>query len=145
MASKERDLRRIVCYGDKIAVIEKENIVRLIIVDENLLKNNIDELIESETTILEPYWIFRTAVENITGYVYFGNRTTPKVEGALISIHDQPIYKQWRDYILNTPKLRKRSEQYLKGLKARKEFFKKNKEILEYEEKTIRKIVSRNK
>lgn len=138
------DKRRIACYGDKIAVIEKGKLQKLLILDEVLLKNNIDEIIEKELVRLEPYLIFKTAVEKITGYALFGNRGTPKIEGELYSIHDQPIYRQWREYIANTPKLKKRMQQYLSGLKARKEYINENKEILQYEEKLRRKIAIRS-
>lgn len=138
MTAKVKDLRRIACYGEKFVVIEKGEICYFIIIDEEKLKFHIDEIIENETTILDPYWIFRTAVEKITGNMFFGNRTAPQIEGKSMSRHDQAIYKQWEGYILNTPKLKQRSEQYLKGVKARKEYFEKNKDILEYKEKVFR-------
>ena len=142
MTAKVKDSRRIACYGEKFVVIEKGEICYFIIIEEKKLKFHIDEIIEKEITRLEPYWIFRTAVEKITGHMFFGNRTAPKIEGRLMARRDQAIYKQWEDYILNNTKLKQRREQYLEGVKARKEYFEKNKDILEYEEKVFRRIAT---
>lgn len=120
MTANASDTQRVACYGDKIAVIEKGRIVKQIIIEERTFKEKIDEVIDKKEVALDPYHIFRKTVEDITGYKYFGFRNSPVIEGVQESIHDQKIYKKWRDYILANECIKKSQKSYLENLKAKK-------------------------
>lgn len=130
MTGNVKDNKRIACYGDSLAVIEKGKIIKRIIIDEDVIKDKIDTVIKKRETKLEPYNIFRKSVEDITGYTYYGCRTTPIIEGVRESIHDQKIYKIWSTYILNTETMKRLHKEYLESLKIKKEISRKNGIIL---------------
>lgn len=120
MTANASDTQMVACYGDKIAVIEKGRIVKQIIIEERTLKERIDEVIDKKEVALDPYHIFRKAIEDITGYKYFGFRNSPVIEGVQESIYDQRIYKKWRDYILANESIKKSQKAYLENLKTKK-------------------------
>lgn len=122
--------QRIACYGDKIAVIENGKVIKRIIIEEERLKNRIDQIIDKREVCLDPYHIFRKCLEDITGYQYFGKRNNPVIDGIEMSIHDQIIYKKWRDYILKNDVIVKMQESYRENLKERKKFKDYNRLIL---------------
>lgn len=122
--------QRIACYGDKIAVIENGKVIKRIIIEEERLKNRIDQIIDKREVYLDPYHIFRKSLEDITGYQYFGKRNNPVIDGRERSIHDQIIYKKWRDYILKNDVIVKMQESYRENLKERKKFKDYNRLIL---------------
>ena len=129
MTAITKDNQRIACYGDIFAVIEKGEVIKRIIIDEQRLKIEINQVIDKNEAPLNPYNIFRKAVENVTGYKYFGNRLTPitpVIEGTKKSIHDQEVYKKFVKYILQNEKMKRIHELYMQNLKVRKEINKKN-------------------
>lgn len=126
MAAEVKDRRRIACYGDKIAVIENGVVIKQIIIEEQVLQKEINRIIEEREVPLDVYHIFRRAVENLTDYKYYGFRGIPVIEGVPESIHDQPIYRKWQDYILHHEKIELARKGYIENLKAKKKFEREN-------------------
>lgn len=96
---------KLACYGDKIVALENGDIVRYFIIEEEFLKAKIDSIISNRETI-EPSYIFKKAVEDITGEMFGIRGNIPQINGQKESIHDQAIYKKWRNYILSNEEMK---------------------------------------
>ena len=112
--------RRIVCYQNEFVVVQEEKIIFRINIEEEILKQKIDEVLSLGVVSMEPLLIFKKAVEDITQIKLFGPQNKPKIEGKIMSIHGQEIYKKWRDYILNTELMQRKAE-YLRIGRANKQ------------------------
>lgn len=128
MTTIAKDDQRIAGYENIFVVINNGRIIKKIIIDDQRIRKEIDQVIDKREAPLKPYNIFRKAVENVTGYKYFGNGlmpVTPIIEGTKKSIHDQDVYRRSEKYILQTETMKKNNERYIQNLKAKKEINKK--------------------
>lgn len=121
MTAEGKDGKRIACYGDKIVVLENKEIKRFLIIDEEKVKKEINSIIDNRETVLDLYHIFRKCMENITGYAYYGIRNPPVINGVRYSIHDQEIFKKYKDFILENEVLKREHSLYEEALKKKRE------------------------
>ncbi len=103
----------LVTLNDRVVLFskEEEEIIKFFKIDEVQLKNEIDNIMEKK--ISRPAEIFKEAVEVILfPYKFLDLRKKVKVYGEEISIHEQEIFKRWREYISS-------SEKYIESEKRR--------------------------
>lgn len=103
----------LVTLNDKVVLFskEEEEIIKFFKIDEVQLKNEIDNIMEKK--ISRPAEIFKEAVEVILfPYKFLDLRKKVKIYGEEISIHEQEIFKRWKEYISS-------SEKYIESEKRR--------------------------
>lgn len=102
----------LVTLNDRVVLFSKEEeIIKFFKIDEVQLKNEIDNIMEKK--ISRPAEIFKEAVEVILfPYKFLDLRKKVKIYGEEISIHEQEIFKRWREYISS-------SEKYIESEKRR--------------------------
>lgn len=103
----------LVTLNDRVVLFskEEEEIIKFFKIDEVQLKNEIDNIMEKK--ISRPAEIFKEAVEVILfPYKFLDLRKKVKIYGEEISIHEQEIFKRWREYISS-------SEKYIESEKRR--------------------------
>ena len=103
----------LVTLNDRVVLFskEEEEIIKFFKIDEVQLKNEIDNIMEKK--ISRPAEIFKEAGEVILfPYKFLDLRKKVKIYGEEISIHEQEIFKRWREYISS-------SEKYIESEKRR--------------------------
>lgn len=77
---------------------EEKRILQVFNLAEEQIKQEIDKIIKEKS--LSPANIFKKAVENILfPYKFLIQENTLKIAGRKISIHDQDLFKEFKEYI----------------------------------------------
>ena len=134
----------LVTLNDRVVLFskEEEEIIKFFKIDEVQLKNEIDNIMEKK--ISRPAEIFKEAVEVILfPYKFLDLRKKVKIYGEEISIHEQEIFKRWREYISSSEKYieseKRRTSDRKKKCLYEKNIIQQNLFTLEVSEKIIKK------
>ena len=87
MTTIAKDDQRIACHENIFVVINNGRIIKRIIIDDQMIRKEIDQVIDKREAPLKPYNIFRKAVENVTGYNYKQRQWRKIMKGT---------FKTWR-------------------------------------------------
>lgn len=76
----------------------EKQILKVFELNQDELKQEIDNIMKEN--IFRPVEIFATAVENMLfPYKFFDLRKKISIAGNMFYIHDQELFKKWKDYI----------------------------------------------
>ncbi len=116
---------RIACYQNTFVIIQDgEIIVSRIMIDG--LEEEIDNIIKEPMAPKRPVQIFKKAVENLTEAKFV---PSPIIDGKSCSIHDQQIYRNILEKILQNDKIVKRTQREKQVAQAREDFMKKERPV----------------
>ena len=93
----------LIAYENNIVLYSKEEkrILKIFDLNEEQLRQEIDNIMAEKIT--RPAEIFKNAVEKMFfSYKFFNLRQKINLaDGNTLSIHDQEIFKRWKDYIVS--------------------------------------------
>lgn len=113
MAKKKRNNVGLLALENRIVLFSREEneIKESFQIDEAKLKSEIDNIMEEKIT--RPAEIFKEAFEKILfPHKFFNICIKIKIDGNEICIHDQEIFKKWKEYITSTDGYKKRIERF---------------------------------
>ena len=112
MATEEQREQRLFCVGEKIVVMEGEEIIKFLQIDEEEIKQKVLQQIKKkkeEGQAIEPIFVFTDALEEITR-IPFKHRGY-KMSVTNLSIHESSLYRKMLEFICKKMNFTERIEQ----------------------------------